>query len=84
LFCNESSDAVINVLKSECDAGHVAWRTPLSVEHVRQDAEGRFTLDTNAGPIAARALVVATGGLSIPKIGATDFAYRLGSNSATS
>ena len=77
LFCDQSSDAVIDVLKNECDAGRVAWRTPLSVEQVRQDAEGRFTLDTQSGPITARALVVATGGLSIPKIGATDFAYRL-------
>ncbi|MGA9913973.1 NAD(P)/FAD-dependent oxidoreductase [Paraburkholderia sp.] len=77
LFCDQSSDAVINVLKNECDAGRIAWRTPLSVEQVRHGAEGRFTLDTHSGPIMARALVVATGGLSIPKIGATDFAYRL-------
>ncbi|MFM0730107.1 NAD(P)/FAD-dependent oxidoreductase [Paraburkholderia sediminicola] len=77
LFCDQSSDAVINVLKNECDAGGIAWRTPLAVEQVRNDAEGRFTLDTHSGPITARALVVATGGLSIPKIGATDFAYRL-------
>ncbi len=77
LFCDQSSDAVINVLKHECDAGRVAWRTPLAVEQVRQSADKRFTLDTQSGPIDARALVVATGGLSIPKIGATDFAYRL-------
>ncbi|ANB75182.1 hypothetical protein AYM40_22470 [Paraburkholderia phytofirmans OLGA172] len=77
LFCDQSSDAVINVLKNECDTGRIAWRTPLAVEQVRNDAAGRFTLDTHSGPITARALVVATGGLSIPKIGATDFAYRL-------
>ncbi|WP_144112808.1 NAD(P)/FAD-dependent oxidoreductase [Paraburkholderia sp. BCC1886] len=77
LFCDQSSEAVIDVLKRECDAGRVAWRMPLSVDQVRQDAEHRFTLDTPAGPIGARALIVATGGLSIPKIGATDFAYRL-------
>jgi predicted Rossmann fold flavoprotein len=77
LFCDQSSDAVIDVLKSECDAGNIAWRRPLAVEQVRYaDSEG-FTLDTRSGPIRARALVVATGGLSIPKIGATDFAYRL-------
>jgi predicted Rossmann fold flavoprotein len=77
LFCDQSSEAIIDVLKAECDAGRIAWRTPLGVEQVRHDAEGRYTLDTQAGPICARALVVATGGLSIPKIGATDFAYRL-------
>ena len=38
LFCDQSSDAVIDVLKSECDAGGVAWRRPLAVEQVRQDA----------------------------------------------
>ncbi|MEW9582740.1 NAD(P)/FAD-dependent oxidoreductase [Paraburkholderia sp. DGU8] len=77
LFCDQSSDAVINVLKHECDAGRVTWRTPLSVEAVRQDTHGRFTLDTLSGSISAPALVIATGGLSVPKIGATDFAYRL-------
>ena len=78
LFCDQSSDAVIDVLKSECDAGQVAWRRPVVVEEVSREQDGIFTLGTQqSGRIAARALVVATGGLSIPKIGATDFAYRL-------
>jgi predicted Rossmann fold flavoprotein len=78
LFCDQSSDAVIDVLKAECDAGQVAWRRPVVVEDVSRTADGGFTLGTQqSGRIAARALVVATGGLSIPKIGATDFAYRL-------
>jgi predicted Rossmann fold flavoprotein len=77
LFCDQSSESIIDMLKAECDAGGIAWRRPVAVEAVRhRDADG-FELDTNAGPIGARALVVATGGLSIPKIGATDFAYRL-------
>ncbi|QCP54553.1 NAD(P)/FAD-dependent oxidoreductase [Trinickia violacea] len=77
LFCDHSSESVIDMLKAECDTGRIAWRRPVAVDAVRhQDADG-FALDTNAGPIGARALVVATGGLSIPKIGATDFAYRL-------
>ncbi|MDE1182120.1 NAD(P)/FAD-dependent oxidoreductase [Paraburkholderia sp.] len=77
LFCDQSSDAVIDVLKAECDAGGIEWRRPLAVEQVRHDDAAGFTLDTQSGPIHARALIVATGGLSIPKIGATDFAYRL-------
>jgi predicted Rossmann fold flavoprotein len=77
LFCDHSSEAVIDMLKAECDAGAVAWRRPVTVESVQHaDARG-FTLQTSAGSIGARALVIATGGLSIPKIGATDFAYRL-------
>jgi predicted Rossmann fold flavoprotein len=77
LFCDHSSESVIDMLKSECDAGGVAWRRPVVVEAVRQVAANGFALDTNAGPIGARSLVIATGGLSIPKIGATDFAYRI-------
>jgi predicted Rossmann fold flavoprotein len=77
LFCDQSSDAVIDVLKSECDAGNIAWRRPLAVEQVRHADSDGFTLDTRSGPIRARALVIATGGLSIPKIGATDFGYRI-------
>jgi predicted Rossmann fold flavoprotein len=76
LFCDQSSEAVIDVLKSECDVGGVTWRRPLVVEEVRREAVDGFTLETHTGPIRACALVVATGGLSIPKIGATDFAYR--------
>ncbi|WP_134040883.1 NAD(P)/FAD-dependent oxidoreductase [Paraburkholderia caballeronis] len=77
LFCDQSSDAIIDVLRAECDAGRIVWRRPVVVEQVsRSDASG-FTIGTSAGMIAARALVIATGGLSIPKIGATDFAYRI-------
>jgi predicted Rossmann fold flavoprotein len=76
LFCDHSSEQVIDMLKAECDAGRIAWRRPVAVDAVRRDANG-FALDTNAGTIAASALVIATGGLSIPKIGATDFAYRV-------
>jgi hypothetical protein len=77
LFCDHSSESIIDMLKAECDQGHVAWRRPVSVETVGRNEAGVFMLETTGGEIAARALVIATGGLSIPKIGATDFAYRL-------
>jgi predicted Rossmann fold flavoprotein len=76
LFCDDSSETIIDVLKSECDAGGVAWRRPVAVHEIRHDG-ARFSLDTGAGAIGAQALVIATGGLSIPKIGATDFGYRI-------
>jgi predicted Rossmann fold flavoprotein len=76
LFCDDSSESIIQLLKSECDAGGVTWRRPVTVDTIRHDG-ARFLLDSNAGTISSAALVVATGGLSIPKIGATDFAYRL-------
>jgi len=77
LFCDHSSESIIDMLKAECDAGRIAWRRPVAVHEVRRGESGSFSIDTNAGEIGARALVVATGGLSIPKIGATDFAYRI-------
>lgn len=77
LFCDHSSESIIDLLKAECDSGRIAWRRPVAVEAVRRGEDGHFSLDTHAGEIAARALVIATGGLSIPKIGATDFAYRI-------
>lgn len=76
LFCDDSAEQIIAMLKAECDAGDVAWRMPCKVEGVGRQGEG-FRLDTSAGDILADSVVIATGGLSIPKIGATDFAYRI-------
>lgn len=76
LFCNDSAEDVIAMLRAECDGGHVSWRTGCTVEEVRREGDD-FLLLTSAGAIRAGALVVATGGLSIPKIGATDFGYRI-------
>ena len=76
LFCDDSAEDLIAMLKAECDAGHVAWRMPCSVEQVGKSGD-QFRLDTSAGEILASSVVIATGGLSIPKIGATDFAYRI-------
>jgi predicted Rossmann fold flavoprotein len=73
LFCDGSSDEIIAMLVRECEAGGVARWQPCRVEAVRPG----FELDTDRGPVRARAVVVATGGLSIPKIGASDFGYRL-------
>ena len=76
LFCDDSSRRIIDMLLEECRAGGVEWRQPCEVRSVRHEP-GRFTLDTAMGPLEARALVIATGGLTVPKIGATPFAYRI-------
>lgn len=76
LFCDRSAEDVIDMLKAECDAGKVAWRMPCKVDAIGKAGEG-FRIDTAAGEIVATSVVIATGGLSIPKIGATDFAYRV-------
>lgn len=80
LFCNHSAEEVIQMLVRECGSAGVAWRMGCQVHRVNQEhhAGGQcFYLETSAGGLRANALVVATGGLSIPKIGATDLGYRL-------
>ena len=76
LFCDRSADDIIQLLLRECAAGGVTHRQPCAVQAVRHGEAG-YEVDTDRGPVRARSLVVATGGLSIPKIGATDFGHRL-------
>ena len=76
LFCDESSQRIIDMLLAECAAGGVTRWQPCAVESVAAEA-GRFALGTTRGPVVASRIVVATGGLSIPKIGASDFGYRI-------
>ena len=76
LFCDDSSEQVIEMLLRECEQGGVTRWQGCAVHAVRSTEPG-FELDTDRGGVRASRLVVATGGLSIPKIGATDFGYRL-------
>ena len=78
LFCDNSAEDIITMLKAECDLGKVSWRMPCRVAGIAKTADG-FVIDSGAGEIHAERVVIATGGLSIPKIGATDFAYRIAS-----
>ena len=78
LFCDESSQDIIDLLLRECDAGRVERWQPCAVAAVRSGAGGaRFEVDTVRGPVEAHSVVVATGGLPVPKIGATDFGLRV-------
>lgn len=76
LFCDHSSEDIIEMLRRECEQGGVHWRMPATVEAVARDVEG-FRLDTADGPIRATRLVIATGGLAIPQLGATDFGLKV-------
>jgi predicted Rossmann fold flavoprotein len=76
LFCDRSAEDLINVLLRECEAGGVTRWQPCAVHGVVHGADG-YTLSTAHGNVCAPALVVATGGLPIPKIGATDWGLRL-------
>ena len=76
LFCDEGSDAIITLLLKECEWGRVTRWQPCAVRAVRRSDSG-FELDTDRGAVLTGQVVVASGGLSIPKIGASDFGYRL-------
>ena len=84
LFCDRSAEDIIVMLKAECDAGKVQWRMPCKVAGIGKDEAG-FRVELALGAdgaaggetIVATSVVIASGGLSIPKIGATDFAFRI-------
>lgn len=84
LFCDHSAEDIIRMLLAECAAGGVEIRSGCSVKSVTaapSPAEGdsRYILETSHGTLHTTSLVVATGGLSIPKIGASDWGYRIAS-----
>jgi predicted Rossmann fold flavoprotein len=76
LFCDGSSRQIIDMLVEECRAGGVTWRQPCAVASVARGADG-YTVETSMGAVECESVVVATGGLTVPKIGATPFAYQL-------
>ena len=76
LFGDRSSEDFIQMLLAECEAGSVHRWQPCAVHAVRTGGAG-YELDTDRGGVQTPQLVVATGGLSIPQIGATDFGYRI-------
>jgi len=76
LFCDGSSRQIIDLLLAEMGRAGVTLRLSSKVESVERDADG-FVLALASGPLRCRSLVVATGGRSIPKMGATGFGYDL-------
>lgn len=77
LFCDDSSEQIIQMLLKECEAGSVTHWQPCTVADVRPKPDGGFELDTSQGPVTAPHVVIATGGLPVPKIGASDWGLRL-------
>ncbi|HEU5340057.1 MAG TPA: NAD(P)/FAD-dependent oxidoreductase [Edaphobacter sp.] len=73
LFCDRSAMDVVAMLERECAEAGVRLLTGTRVLSIARD--GQFSVETSAGGIRAQAVVVATGGLSIPKMGATGFGY---------
>ena len=84
LFCDRSAKDLITMLLAECNAGQVTRWQPCRVTSIaflasgpRETSVPSYEINSDRGVIQARAVVVATGGLSIPKMGATDFGYRI-------
>ncbi len=77
LFCDHSAEDIINLLLAECAAGRVERWQPCRVQKVTCSGADSYQIDTDRGQIETPQLIIATGGLSIPKIGATDFGYRI-------
>ena len=75
LFCDGSSKQIINMLLDECKKYQVTIKTECLVNDISKNE--RFTLKSNLGEFISDALIIATGGLSIPKIGASDFGYKI-------
>ncbi|WP_426689499.1 NAD(P)/FAD-dependent oxidoreductase [Rhodanobacter ginsengiterrae] len=76
LFCDESSKQIVRMLLDECAAAGVTVEASCGVQRVRKTPEG-FSVHTARGEVHAESLVVASGGLSIPSMGASGFGYEL-------
>jgi predicted Rossmann fold flavoprotein len=76
LFCDDSAVQIIDMLKIECDRTHVELRMNCGVESIARTND-RYFVKTAQGDFNSSSLVVATGGLAVPKIGATPFGYKI-------
>ena len=77
LFCDNKSSDILDLLLSECDAAGVSLHMDTAVEAIEKTASG-YRLNTTLGTLDCQSLVIATGGLSIPTLGATGFGYQVG------
>lgn len=77
LFCDGSAEQIVKMLLQECEQGKVTLRLRSEVISVCRDEQGLFKLLLNGTTIVSRALVIASGGLSMPALGASPFGYRL-------
>ncbi|AOS98712.1 N-methyltryptophan oxidase [Microbulbifer aggregans] len=74
LFCDNKSKDIVDLLLAECRAAKAQVRTRCSIESVKPLGNG-YRVETSLGPVQCQSLVIATGGLSIPTMGATGFGY---------
>ena len=80
LFCDESARQITQILLKECDAADVTLWCDSAAEKVEAAEAGGFNIKVGAQIVTASSVVLASGGLSIPKLGANDFAFRIAKN----
>lgn len=76
LFCDDSAQQIVDMLVDECEKGNVTFRLRSEVLSVAKDETG-FTLELNGMTVGCEKLVIATGGLSMPGLGASPFGYKI-------
>lgn len=76
LFCDDSSNDIIRLLTAECDAGRVQWKAPCTVGAITRN-NGHYNVIVGTATLTCESLVIATGGLTVPKIGASPFGYKI-------
>jgi predicted Rossmann fold flavoprotein len=79
LFCDNSSEDIINLLDYLCESNNVIRKMDVNVEHIDKTLSG-FKISSTIGQFNSETLVIATGGLSIPQIGASGFGYNIAKN----
>ena len=77
LFCNETARDILNMLLTECDKAAVNIQLNADIKSIQKTDQSGFIVKTKTQEISCQSLVVATGGLSIPKMGATPFGYKV-------
>lgn len=76
LFCDDSSESIIQLLRQECAVAKVSWRMPCHVDRIQQTQTG-YQIATDGDPIHCQQIVIAAGGMALPQVGASDFALRI-------
>lgn len=77
LFCDDKARDILNILLAECETGGVTIQTDTAITAISKQDNEQFVIDTPRGEYQCHSLVIATGGLSIPKMGATGFGYKI-------
>jgi len=77
LFCDDSAEQIVDMLLKECEIGQVVIRLRSEILNVERMENGEFSLQLNGEQVNCRSLVIASGGLSMPGLGATPFGYKI-------